>query len=273
MRLCGFADEADSFLSGQIKALRRNEMKLLEIRGVDGENISVVKTEKLKAIKKELDEAGISVWSIGSPIGKTDPCVDFDGHIEKFKHVCESAEILGAKKIRMFSFFTKDEKTALSSLERLLKITPSGIVLCHENEKGIFGDDYESCLKIHKEFPEIKAVFDPANFVQCGVDTKAAWDALSPYVNYMHIKDALASGEVVPAGSGIGNVKYLVENYAKMGGEVLTLEPHLMEFCGLSELENGESMAKKPVFTDTNVAFDAGADALKAILDELNLKY
>ncbi|MBQ4108358.1 MAG: sugar phosphate isomerase/epimerase [Clostridia bacterium] len=273
MRLCGFADEADSFLSGQIKALRRNGMKLLEIRGVDEENISVVKTEKLKAIKKELDKAGISVWSIGSPIGKTDPCVDFDGHIEKFKHVCESAEILGAGRIRMFSFFTKDEKIALSSLERLLKITPSGIVLCHENEKGIFGDDYESCLKIHKEFPEIKAVFDPANFVQCGVDTKAAWDALSPYVNYMHIKDALASGEVVPAGSGIGNVKYLVEKYAKMGGEVLTLEPHLMEFCGLSELENGESMAKKPVFTDTNVAFDAGADALKAILDELNLKY
>ena len=35
----------------------------------------------------------------------------------------------------------------------------------------------------------------------------------------------------------------------------------------------GESMAKKPVFTDTNAAFDSGADALKAILDELNLKY
>ena len=93
MRLCGFADEADSFLSGQIKALRRNGMKLLEIRGVDGENISVIKTEKLKAIKKELDEAGISVWSIGSPIGKTDPCVDFDGQIEK-KEIGEEEYLL-----------------------------------------------------------------------------------------------------------------------------------------------------------------------------------
>jgi hypothetical protein len=58
----------------------------------------------------------------------------------------------------------------------------------------------------------------------------------------MHIKDALASGQVVPAGSGIGNLKYLIGEYAKMGGEVLTLEPHLMEFYGLSELENGESV-------------------------------
>ncbi len=273
MRLCGFADEADSFLSGQVTALKRNKMELLEIRGVDEENISVVPVGKLKEIKKMLDENIIGVWSIGSPIGKADPCVDFDSHIEKFKHVCEAAEILGAKRIRMFSFFTKDEKIALLSLEKLLKITPSGIILCHENEKGIFGDDYESCVKIHKEFPEIKAVFDPANFVQCGVDTKAAWQELSPYVNYMHIKDALASGQVVPAGSGIGNLKYLIGEYAKMGGEVLTLEPHLMEFYGLSELENGESMAKKPVFTDTNVAFDAGANALKALLDELNLKY
>ncbi len=273
MRLCGFADEADSFLKGQIAALNRNQMKLLEIRGVDEENISVVKTSKLEEIKKELDAAGIGVWSIGSPIGKADPCVDFEGHVEKFKHVCEAAEILGAKRIRMFSFFTKDEKLALSSIEKLLKITPSGILLCHENEKGIFGDDYQSCLKIHKAFPEIKAVFDPANFVQCGVDTKAAWEALFPYVDYMHIKDAAKNGQVVPAGQGIGNLKYLVENYAKMGGEVLTLEPHLMEFYGLCDLENGESMAKTPIFTDTNVAFDAGANALKALLDELNLKY
>ena len=150
---------------------------------------------------------------------------------------------------------------------------PSDITLCHENEKNIYGDIIERCVKIHKTFPEIKAVFDPANFVQCGVDTKEAWESLSPYVEYMHIKDALKTGEVVPAGQGVGNLRYLLSEYKKLGGEVVTLEPHLMEFYGLSELENGESMAKAPVFTDTNVAFDAGANALKALLDELNLKY
>ena len=44
----------------------------------------------------------------------------------------------------------------------------SGIVLCHENEKGIYGDIASRCAEIHRELPALKAVFDPANFIQCG---------------------------------------------------------------------------------------------------------
>ena len=116
-------------------------------------------------------------------------------------------------------------------------------------------------------------MFDPANFIQCKVDTYEAWDALFPYVEYMHIKDAMADGRVVRAGYGIGNVEKIVDMYTKAGGEVLTLEPHLMEFTGLKGLENGESLNGIPVYTDTNEAFDAGVSALKEILERLNLRY
>ena len=266
IKLCAFADEASNDLKGQIEALKRNEISLLEIRGVDGQNIKDVDHAKVKEIAKMLSDNGISTWSIGSPVGKYNPNDDFDAQLESFKHLCESAHILGAKRIRMFSYFTKDESLALKRLEALCNAAPSDIILCHENEKGIFGDNAECCAKIHKALPQIKAVFDPANFVQCDVDTKKAWEILSPYVDYMHIKDALANKSVVPAGYGIGNVEYLIKEYAKQGGKVLTLEPHLMEFCGLKDLENGESLNHKPVFTDTNEAFDAGANALKDIL-------
>jgi sugar phosphate isomerase/epimerase len=147
------------------------------------------------------------------------------------------------------------------------------MVLCHENEKGIFGDTWQNCKKIHTLLPEIKAVFDPANFVQCEVDTKEAWENLNMHVDYMHIKDALKTKQVVPCGMGYGNLEYLISEYAKQGGKVLTLEPHLMEFKGLSELENGESVSDIPVYSDTNIAFDAGANALKKLLDKLNIKY
>ncbi len=50
----------------------------------------------------------------------------------------------------------------------------SGIILCHENEKGIYGDIVDRCLEIHKEFSQLKAIFDPANFIQCGQDTTEA---------------------------------------------------------------------------------------------------
>ena len=48
-RLCAFADEADPLLTGQIAAMQRNGIQLLEIRGVDGENISVLSPAKVKA--------------------------------------------------------------------------------------------------------------------------------------------------------------------------------------------------------------------------------
>ena len=269
MRLCAFADEASVDLNGQIEALKRNNISLLEIRGVDGENIKDISYDKIKEIRTRLLENGINVWSIGSPVGKDKTDNNFEKQVDDFKRLCEYAEILGAERIRMFSFFTKNEEQVMECLGKFCEAAPKNIIMCHENEKGIFGDDYESCVKIHKAFPQIKAVFDPANFVQCEVDTLKAWDALSQYVDYMHIKDALKDKSVVPAGYGIGNVRELIKMYKAQGGQVLTLEPHLMEFCGLKGLENGESLNHKPVFTDTNEAFDAGVKALKDILAEI----
>ena len=273
MRICAFADEASNDLGGQIDALARNNIKLLEIRGVDGENIKDISHKKILEIKNKLEENGMKVWSLGSPMGKNDPENDFNKQLYDFEHLMESAEILGCNRIRLFSFHTKNEALVLDRLEKFLKAAPKNMVLCHENEKGIFGDTWECCKKIHTALPEIKAVFDPANFVQCEVDTKEAWANLNMYVDYMHIKDALKDKRVVPCGMGYGNLEYLLGEYSKKGGEVLTLEPHLMEFYGLAALENGESVSQTPVYSDTNVAFDAGVTALKATLDKLNLKY
>ena len=146
-----------------------------------------------------------------------------------------------------------------------------GIFACHENEKGIYGDAAARCLEIHKTIPELKAVFDPANFVQCGQDTLEAWELLHPYVHYMHIKDAVPSGGVVPAGMGRGNVKALISRYFAQGGTVLSLEPHLYDFVGLKNLEQEgeESVVGSMSFTTAEEAFDYGANALKKILEEI----
>ena len=269
MKLCAFADEASVDLAGQIEALKRNGIGLIEIRGVDGENIKDISYNKIKEIRTRLAENGIKAWSLGSPVGKFKVDDNFEKQIDDFKRLCEYAELLECERIRMFSFFSKDEGVVMDRLGKLCDVAPRGIIMCHENEKGIFGDDYESCVKIHKAFPRIKGVFDPANFVQCGVDTLKAWEALCPYVDYMHIKDAGEDKSVVPAGYGIGNVEAIIKQYKAQGGEVLTLEPHLMEFCGLKNLENGESLNHSPIYTDTNEAFDAGANALKEILKRI----
>lgn len=204
--LSAFADEAGGGLDEQITALKENGIRYLEIRGVDGENISDITADKAKQIKSRLDSEGLAVWSLGSPYGKIGITDEFSPHLDKFKRELELADIFGAKHIRLFSFYVPKDKAAVyrdEVMERLEKFALSArgsdIILCHENEKGIYGDTAERCEDIHKEFPDIKAVFDPANFIQCGEDTVRAWQLIYPYVEYLHIKDAFSDGKVVPA--------------------------------------------------------------------------
>ncbi len=270
-KLSAFADEADSSMAKQIAAMKENGISYLEIRGVDGENISDITAEKAREVRKQLDAGGISVWSIGSPYGKIGIREDFEAHLDKFKRGLETADILGAKHIRLFSFYVPQEEAesctdeVFARLERFRTAAKgSGIVLCHENEKGIYGDIAARCALIHKEFPDIKAVFDPANFIQCGQDTKAAWEMLAPYVEYMHIKDALPDGSVVPAGKGVGNIPYLLECYQ---GSVLTIEPHLSVFEGFDALEGEQKTNMNPYcYPSARAAFDAAVAALKDVM-------
>ena len=269
-KLSAFADEADKNISEQITALRENGIEYLEIRGVDGQNISAITVEKAKEVKRQLDDAGIKVWSLGSPYGKMNIDGDFGVHLDSFKHGLELADIFGTDRIRMFSFYVpqgseekfKDE--VFEKLERMIDTAKgSGVILCHENEKGIYGDVASRCAEIHREFPSLRAVFDPANFVQCKQDTIEAWEMLAPYVEYMHIKDALEDRSVVPAGKGIGNLPYLLEQYC---GEVLSIEPHLSVFHGFEKLEAEEKIKKGYCYPTPRAAFDAAVSALRELI-------
>ena len=267
-RLAAFADEAASDLGGQIAAMQENGIELLEIRGVDGQNIDQLSFEKAGEIRRRLDSAGLGVWSLGSPFGKIGIGDDFASHLDSFKHSLELADILGAKHIRLFSFYgTSDIGPVLERLNAFIEAARgSGIILCHENEKGIYGDKADKCLEIHKALPQLKAVFDPANFIQCGQNTREAWELLSPYVEYMHIKDALPDGSVVPAGKGAGELPWLMTQYK---GEVLTVEPHLSVFEGFDKLESDQKTKMRYTYPDSRTAFRAAADALKEIIGGL----
>lgn len=277
MKIYAFADESSPNFDEQILAMKRNGLDGLEIRGVDGVNISDITIEKAQEIRVKMDNAGLVTWSIGSPIGKINIVTgDFEAHIEKFKHTLEIAKILGAENIRIFSFFIpkgedpdryKDE--VISRLQLLVEIAKdSGITLCHENEKGIYGDNAKRCLEILQEVPELKGIFDPANFVQCGQNTLEAWDMLQKYIKYMHIKDASEDNSVVPAGKGAGNLPIIIKKFRDKGGNEVTIEPHLAVFKGLKELEEegNTSEVGKFVYPSNEAAFDAACDAFKELI-------
>ncbi|MBR2038585.1 MAG: sugar phosphate isomerase/epimerase [Lachnospiraceae bacterium] len=258
-KISGFSDEIEKSVDVQFEVLNKLGIKYFEVRGVDGKNISTLSDEEVQTLKSKMEQYGIRVSSIGSPIGKIKIEEDFAPHFEVFKHVVNIAKTLGTKYIRMFSFYHEggDEWTAEEREEVLARLRQmiayakeQGVILLHENEKGIYGDTADRCIDVMKELgcEHFRAVFDPANFVQCGQDTRYAFDNLKEYVEYMHIKDArFEDGKVVPAGMGDGNVAYVLKELFENGYQgFLSLEPHLGSFEGLAALELDDKMEGLP---------------------------
>lgn len=276
-QLSAFADESSNAFAGQVEALKRNGCRYLEVRNLDGRNVTELTCAEAAELAHILSDNGLSVWSMGSPIGKIPIDGDFAAHLELYRHTLDLAGAFGARNIRLFSFFMPGDKAPEAYrglvLERMgifAQVAKEyGVTACHENEKGIYGDVASRCLEIHQAVPELKAVFDPANFVQCGQDTLQAWEMLHPYVHYMHIKDALPIGSVVPPGMGEGHVPEILAKYVAQGGRVLSLEPHLFDFVGLKALEQegAESVVGAMSFETSEAAFDYAADTLKAIME------
>lgn len=276
MKIYAFADEASANIDKQIKAMKENRLDGLEIRNVDGVNIAEISDSKAKEVRKKLDNACLRVWTIGSPIGKIDiEKDDFALHTEKFKRTLELADILGAENIRLFSFFTPAENRdsykdkVIERLGTFCEIAKgSSITLCHENEKGIYGDTPERCLEILNEFDgRLGCVFDPANFIQCGCEPfEYSYNLLKTHITYLHIKDALKNGTVVPAGMGVGSIPELlaVINRVHKGDFILTIEPHLRVFSGLENLEEaGHTSTVANAYPTAAAAFKAAVENLR----------
>lgn len=280
-KISGFSDEISSDISVQFETLNKLGISYFEPRGVNGENISRLNDSQLSDLKSAMAKYSIKVSSIGSPIGKVKLSDDFDAHFEAFKKTVAIAKALDTKYIRMFSFYhdggewTKEEEDeVISRLSKMIEYAKSeGIVLLHENEKDIFGDTKERCRLLMDRLycDNFKAVFDPANFIQCNQDTKEAFKLMKPYIEYMHIKDAFSkNGHVVPAGMGDGNVEFILSELFKDGYDgFLSLEPHLGGFDGLAELEKDGKFMSDLSDSDEDkfiLAYNSLCDVLNRIL-------
>ncbi len=268
IKLCAFADEYSGWFDKQIEGLKLHNIPYIELRGIDGKNVTTYTPEDAKIWKKAFDENGIKVWAIGSPVGKVALDKPFEEHLALVKNVCEIAKVLECDKVRGFSFYgakENDKELVVERLKQIVDLAKSyGITIYHENEKDIFGENAENCAYLLDNIPDLKCVYDPANFVQSNVDVKNALKTLQGRVDYYHIKDAYyEDGAVVPAGKGDGMLEEMVKGIDK--DTVLTLEPHLTVFSGYSEIDKTEL---KTHYKYPSRA-DAFADAVKHIKDIL----
>ncbi|MBO5945622.1 MAG: sugar phosphate isomerase/epimerase [Clostridia bacterium] len=275
--LSAFADEYSNSFTEQLEALRSFDIGYVEMRGVDGKNVSLLTRDEVKEAKIKLDHYGIGVSAMGSPIGKIKLDGDICGHFEMAKRVFESASELGAKYIRMFSFYAPEGKSildcraeVLDRLSALLDLAKShGVLLCHENEAEIYGSVPERCREIYDSFSgQIKTVFDMGNYVLEGVKPYTeGYGMLKDSIAYFHIKDALAAGAIVPPGKGEASIREILADHVRYAKDdfFVSIEPHLQLFSGLNALV-GRKFENPYKYNDQKEAFTDAVVKLKEIL-------
>jgi sugar phosphate isomerase/epimerase len=246
--LSGFADEISPDLDEQCRVLDELGMRYLEFRGAWQTNVLDLDDAQLDRVGKTLAEHGLRVSSIGSPIGKIGVADDFAEHLRRFVRALQVAALLGAPYVRLFSFFMPAGDDPASHRDEVLRRMTAlaaraaghsaghsaghEVILLHENEKGIYGDSPARCLDIVESVgsPQLRLAWDAANFVQCGFRPHTdGYAMLRPHLEYVQIKDALlATGEVVPAGRGDGEVRQTLRALRADGFDgFFSLEPHL----------------------------------------------
>ncbi len=277
--ISAFADEYSSEVPQQLEALSALGIKHIEPRFIGDRNIADLSDGEARELKAQFDAHGVCVSAIGSPLGKISLNDDFDAHLEQAERVFKIANILGAKNIRMFSFYLPEGRTraecrdeVIAKLTAMLDLADKyGVTLCHENEARIYGETPEMCLDLLEALGgRLRCVFDMGNFVLDGCEPYPhGYELLCDYIEYFHIKDSLPERAIVPPGLGKAHIAEILAAHAARGREfTVTLEPHLELFSGLNSL-TGSKFENPYKFETKEQAFLEAGERLKAIIEKI----
>ena len=99
--LSAFADEAAEGLDEQLEALAQENIRMIELRGVDGVNCSELGVEDAVRIHKKLEAHHVTLSALGSPYGKIGIMDSFDEHFDKFARSMEVCKVLECSRIHV----------------------------------------------------------------------------------------------------------------------------------------------------------------------------
>ncbi len=272
--ISAFADEISPEPQEQIAVLKACGVQHIEFRSIYKTNVLALNDQQIADFKALLDRERFKLSAIGSPIGKIRIDEPFEPHLEKLKRAFHLCQVFGTPNIRIFSYYPpenfdgnwapyRDEvikrmRTKADLAEK------NGVMLFHENEHRIYGDSPERVADLFQSVksPNLKAAYDPANFVFCGYDPLKGWQTSKSYTVHLHIKDwktGALQGSI--PGEGEGQIRTVMADAVKMGYKgFATMEPHLLGGGSTGGVTGPE-------------LFPKAVAAFKAILDRVGAKY
>jgi L-ribulose-5-phosphate 3-epimerase len=220
--IAAITDEFSPTLSVAIPVMREIGMTAAELRVIDGKNILDLTEEELKRTKAALDEAGMRVISIASPVLKCvlpgGPDLDsrfqhdafaskhtFDDQPRLTDHAIKVAKFFGAPIIRVFSYWrtVRPElchEAIVTALAQLAKLAgQEDLIIGLENEHACnIGTAAETARILDfVSNKHLKLVWDPANALVAGEDPFPGGYSLLPKerIAHVHAKDCHMDGD------------------------------------------------------------------------------
>jgi 3-dehydroshikimate dehydratase len=242
-RLSAFADEVTEDFRGQVEFLVSQHVGWIEPRFVNRKNILDLSRDELKEARRMIQDHGLAVSGVGSPIGKVRLDQPFEPHLDRFKHAVEIAEYLETPFVRVFSYYAPEgenideyrDEVVERLAEQVKVVEGTGVMMVHENEARIYGHTAQNCVELVEAVnsPKLRLAYDPANFVwgeKIVNNVEVCWPLMKPYVAHVHIKDWKLGSKDIGAmpGKGDAQIKELLSELATMNYDgCLTMEPHL----------------------------------------------
>ena len=258
MYFTGFADEAGDSIENQIKVTQALGWRNIESRGVSGKNIHDISDEDFESVCGALEDAGVGINCFGSAVANwskkiTEP---MDSSLEEARRAIPRMQRLGTELIRVMSFAVLPDRGPEDQMEeerfkRLRELTQlfldNGVQPVHENCMNYGGMGWTYTLKMLKNVPGMKLVFDTGNPVFTDDRTKeepypkqSAWEFYShvkEHIAYIHIKDGVLEPDPETSkiktrftypGEGDGDVKKIVKDLLESGYDGgISIEPHM----------------------------------------------
>jgi sugar phosphate isomerase/epimerase len=227
-------DEIGPSLSEMITFCAQHQVRYLDLGSVDGQNLLSAPTNKVAEIGAVLDKAGLRVPSFASPVlrwpaaGKKVLAANADFSFDAascpvgdpLEHACDVAGILGATRLRVFSYLGHDNFRAtdlLNVIERLLDLSSMHVTSMHlENAPVCNIGSIPQLADFFRRLPELLAIVDArkqlplhplpdiGNSYGIGaVPTDNDIAILAPHVEAIRLKDyRFSDGREVPLGDG-----------------------------------------------------------------------
>ena len=248
--LAGFADEASSGLSGQIRATKGLGWNAIEARNIDGCNIHDLSEDAFEKVVQELESEDVYVNCFGSAIANwaKDPRDDFSITMAEVQRAVVRMKRLGTRLIRIMSYkrLDGDDQMAEERFRRLREIVAvflsEGLQPVHENCMNYGGMSWQHTIDMLENVPGLKLVFDTGNPVflkdyskggDCWQDGWEFYCNVREHVAYIHIKDCInptadQKEEYCMPGEGQGYVKEIISDLYDRGyAGGISIEPHL----------------------------------------------